>query len=167
MITPKVQTEPRCAVNPVFFLRSWHLVSTRIYLKKKALLWMPGREQRSFWGSVVEGAWVNNTFYSNSWFVVFFSFVPLLLRLYYVYSSSMTGSYSSTPTGIPHVHESIAKFIEMRDGKSSDPENIIISSGLETTLWVWCLDNNPCSKQMSEISESVTMMQLTALVWKL
>lgn len=96
---------------------------------------MPERGQRSFLGSVVEGVLVNNN-NTNLWFLVFLPLVPLLLRLYYVYSLSMTGSYSSTPTGIPHVHKSIAEFIERRDGLSSDPENIIISSGLETILWV-------------------------------
>lgn len=51
----------------------------------------------------------------------------------------MKGSYSTTDNGIPHVHESIAEFIERRDGVRSDPENIIFSTGLEKALWVRCI----------------------------
>lgn len=51
----------------------------------------------------------------------------------------MKGSYSTTHYGIPHVHKSIADFIQRRDGVRSDPEEIIFSSGLEKVVWVRCI----------------------------
>ncbi|XP_068175169.1 alanine aminotransferase 2-like [Antennarius striatus] len=45
------------------------------------------------------------------------------------------GAYSPTSTGIPDVQRSVAQFIMKRDGGvSSDPENIIMSSGSQKNL---------------------------------
>ncbi|XP_070688408.1 alanine aminotransferase 2-like [Pempheris klunzingeri] len=45
------------------------------------------------------------------------------------------GSYSITSRGIPHVQKSVAEFIARRDGGvSSNPEEIIFSSGSQKTL---------------------------------
>lgn len=66
---------------PVCFHRSWQLVCTLSSSKKKALLWMPGRGHRCFWGSAVEGLWVNSI-YSILLFI-------LLLLFYFIFFTNL------------------------------------------------------------------------------
>uniref|UniRef100_A0A3Q2C6G9 alanine transaminase n=1 Tax=Cyprinodon variegatus TaxID=28743 RepID=A0A3Q2C6G9_CYPVA len=56
-------------------------------------------------------------------------------KLLGVCNGGSVGSYSASSCGIPQIQRSIAEFITRRDGGvASDPEDIIFSSGSQTTL---------------------------------
>lgn len=49
----------------------------------------------------------------------------------------VTGSYSTTSSGLPQVQKSISEFITRRDGGvPSHPEDIILTTGLQKSLSV-------------------------------